>query len=127
MEVGLEVLQEADLEVLQEAEVVPAVVLVHLLVASLLELLSLVVLVLVLVVQPDPVADLVQVVVEDDQVPRPSSVASQLHQSESVAPRESDPDPKEQLEVPIEEVVDSAVMEATDGCSLPLLQVLRRC
>ena len=107
---------EADLEVLQEAEVVPAVVLVHRLVVSALVQLSLVVLVLVLVVQPDPVADLV-LVVGDDQVPRPSSVASQLLQSESVAPRESDPDPKEQLEVPIEEVVDNAVMEATDGCS----------
>ena len=118
---------EVDLEVLQEAEVALEVVLVHRLVVPSLELLSLVVLVLVLVVQPDLVVDLVQVVVENDQVPHPSSVASLLLQSESVAPRESDPDPKEQLEVPIEEVVDSAVMEATDGCSLPSLQVLRRC
>ena len=117
---------EADLEVLQKTEVAPAVVLVRLLVVSLLELLSLVVLVLVLVMQPDLVADLVQVVVEDDQVPHPSSVASLLLQSESVAPRGDDPSPKEQLDVPIEEAVDSAVMEATDGYSLPLLQVLRR-
>ena len=118
---------EVGLEVLQEAEVVPAVVLVHLLVVFLLELLSLVVLVLVLVVQPDLVVDLVLVVVEDDQVPHPSSVASPLLQSESVAPRGSDPNPKEQLEVPIEVIVDNAVMEVTGGCSLPLLQVLRRC
>jgi hypothetical protein len=118
---------EAGLEVLQEAEVVPAVVLVHLLVVFLLELLSWVVLVLVLVVQPDLVVDRVSVVVEDDQVPHPSYVASLLLQSGSVAQRGSDPSPKEQLEVPIEEVVDSAVMEATDGYSLLLLQVLRRC
>ena len=118
---------EADLDVPQEAVVVPVVVRVHLLVASLLELLSLVVLVLVLVVQPDLVVDLVQVVVEDDQVPHPSSVASLLLQSGSDAPRESDPKPTEQLEVQVEVVVDSAVMEATDGYSLLLLQVLRRC
>ena len=117
---------EVGLEVLQEAEVAPAVVLVHLLVVFLLELLSLVVLVLVLVVQPDLAVDLVPVVVEDDQVPHPSSVASPLLRSASVAPRESDPNPKEQLEVPEEEEVDSAVMEATDGYSVPLLQVLRR-
>ena len=118
---------EAGREVLQEADVVLAVVLVYRRVVSVLVQLSLVVLVLVLVVQPDLVADLVLVVAEDSQVPRPSSAASQLLQSESVAPRECDPSPKEQLEVPIEEVADSAVMVATDGCSLPSLQVLRRC
>ena len=118
---------EVVLEVLQEAAVVPVVVLVHLLVCLLTQTTSLVVLVLVLVVQPDLVVDLELVVVEDDQIPHPSSVASPLLQSESVAPRGSDPDPKEQLEVPIEVVVDNAEMEATDGCSLPLSQVLRRC
>ena len=81
----------------------------------------------VLVVQPDLVVDLVQVVVEDDQVPHPSFVASLLLQSESVAPRGSDSCPKEQLEVLIEEAVDSAVTEAVIGYSSPLLQILRRC
>ena len=127
----MEVLEvEVVLEVLPEAEVVLVVVLVvvhvHLLVVFVLAVLSLVVLVLVLDVHLVQAVDLVLAVVEDDQVLHPSSAASRFLQSESVAPRENDPSPKEQLEVLITKEADSVATEAADEYFVPLLQVLRR-